>query len=181
MNLACGNTNTRQPLSSFSVLPVSLKSKRCPYRPSRAFASTRCSPACFAVSQAVSQQESLQSWAQQRVKQLPNCRIGIQQGSLVLLTSTSAQAGQTLLSVPEPSWISLQTVQKSAIGSSVASLEPWLQIALFILFGLSDQDSEWSEYLLSLPSSLDVPLLWDEQELDLLEGSQLLSTVQGYR
>ena len=99
----------------------------------------------------------------------------------MLLSSTSAQPGQTLLSVPESAWISLQTVQKSAIGSSVEALEPWLQLALFILFGLSDRNCEWSDYLHSLPSSFNVPLLWDEQELALLEGTQLLSTVQGYR
>lgn len=142
---------------------------------------TCCGAACFTASQSVSQQDYLQSWTQQRAKQLQNCRVDSERDVPVLLSSTSAQAGQTLLSVPESTWISLQTVRNSPIGSSVEALEPWLQLALFILFGLADQKSDWSDYLLSLPSSFSVPLLWEEQELALLEGTQLLSTVQGYR
>ena len=138
----------------------------------------QCDICCRAATVAQSA-EHLQAWADQREKQLENCRVEASKDTALLLTSTSARPGQCLLSVPDSSWISLQVVAKSSIGPSVASLEPWLQLALFVLSGL--QDSAWSRYLLSLPTSLDVPLLWEEDELDLLEGTQLLSTVLGYR
>lgn len=180
MSLVCSNTSTLHTSSRLRLLPVTLTHRVPVLRSYRVF-HTRCGAACFAVSQSVSQQDYLQSWTQQRAKQLQNCRVEGGQGVPVLLTSTPAQVGQTLLSVPESAWISLQTVQKSPIGPSVESLEPWLQLALFILFGLSDRSCEWSDYLRSLPSSCNVPMLWEEQELHLLEGTQLLSTVQGYR
>lgn len=137
---------------------------------------------CRAISTSVSRsQKSIQTWADQQEKQLQNCRLDSSKDTPVLLTATSAQPGQCLLNVPDSSWISLKVVANSPIGNSVASLEPWLQLALFILYGLSHRDSDWSQYLLSLPTSLNVPLLWSEDELELLEGTQLLSTVQGYR
>lgn len=180
MSLACSSTSTLHISSRVGLLPVTSTHSIPVLRSCRVFR-TCCDAACFAVSQSVSQQDYLQSWTQQRAKQLQNCRVEGRQGSPVLLSSTPAQVGQTLLSVPESAYISLQTVQKSPIGPSVDSLEPWLQLALFILFGLSDKNCEWSDYLRSLPSSCNVPVLWDEQELHLLEGTQLLSTVQGYR
>ena len=180
MSLACSNTSALLTSGRLTLLPYTAP-HRLPGLQTRRVCRACCGAACFAVSQSISQQDYLQSWTQQRAKQLQNCRVESGQGVPVLLSSTSAQAGQTLLSVPESAWISLQTVQKSPIGSSVDSLEPWLQLALFILFGLSDRSCEWSDYLRSLPSSFNVPLLWDEQELALLEGTQLLSTVQGYR
>ena len=180
MSLACSRTSALPTSRRLTLLP-NTATHRLPVSRSCRVLRTCCGAACFAVSQTLSEQDYLQSWTQQRAKQLQNCRVESGQGVPVLLSSTSAQAGQTLLSVPESTWISLQTVQKSPIGSSVDSLEPWLQLALFILFGLSDRNCEWSDYLHSLPSSLNVPLLWEEQELDFLEGTQLLSTVQGYR
>ena len=181
MSIVCSSTGTPHSHRSFPLLyPV--RCKLAASRPCRVLHTHKyCSVSCSAVSQVIGQQDSLQNWAHQRVKQLQNSRVDTSRDTPVLLTSTSAQTGQVLLNVPESTWISLQTVQKSPIGSSIASLEPWLQVALFILFGLSDRNCDWSQYLLSLPGSLNVPLLWEEQELDLLEGTQLLSTVQGYR
>lgn len=180
MSLACSRINALPTTRRFTLLPYTATHRLPVLRSCRVFR-TCCGAACFAVSQSISQQDSLQSWTQQRAKQLRNCSVESEQGVPVLLSSTSVQAGQSLLSVPESAWISLQTVQKSPIGSSVDSLEAWLQLALFLLFGLSDSDCEWSDYLHSLPTSFNVPMLWEEQELALLEGTQLLSTVQGYR
>lgn len=181
MSLACS--------ASAPQTPRILASLRCPAthhrllvgRSCRVLPQRTCCGAAFTASQSVSQQDYLQAWTQQHAKQLQNCRVDSEEGVPVLCSSTSTQAGQTLLSVPESAWISLQTVRNSPIASSVEALEPWLQLALFLLFGLSDRKSDWSDYLLSLPSSLNVPLLWEEQQLALLEGTQLLSTVQGYR
>ena len=181
MNLV--QASNRTPLSARTLKPFAHLVKFLPH-PHTCPARRLLQPgtACRAVSTAVSHSaEHVQSWAQQHHKHLQNCRVGLIKDTAVLLTAASAQSGQSLLSVPNSSWLTLEAVAKSPIGPSVASLEPWLQLALFILYGLSEPDSEWSQYLLSLPQSLDVPLLWSEDELDLLEGTQLLSTVQGYR
>ena len=178
MNLDCGKGAPS--ISGVAARATKAVSCRRPSYLRRRSLKSRTS--CRATSTSVSRsQNSIQSWADQQEKQLQNCRLSSSKDTPVLLTATSAQPGQCLLNVPDSSWISLQVVANSPIGDSVASLEPWLQLALFILHGLSQRDSDWSQYVLSLPTSLDVPLLWNEDELDLLEGTQLLSTVQGYR
>ena len=150
--------------------------------------STRSTPTplradhCLASAVTVSQPvEQLQAWADRHRKQLQNSRVDAQHQTAVLATSTAAQSGQSLLSVPDSSWLSLQVVARSEIGSAVSSLEPWLQLAIFILYGLSQHSSDWAQYLHALPPVSNVPLLWTEDELDEIEGTQLLSTVQGYR
>lgn len=178
MNPDCGK-GTSLITGSAAPTKTAVGCRRPSYLRRRSFKSRT---SCRATSTSLSRsQNSIQSWADQQDKQLQNCRLGSSKDNPVLLTATSAQPGQCLLNVPDSSWISLKVVANSPIGDSVASLEPWLQLALFILYGLSHRDSDWSQYILSLPTSLNVPLLWSEDELDLLEGTQLLSTVQGYR
>ena len=181
-SLNCDMNRARSAISTPSIAQTSAPAA-CLVRCRRhTFRHRRVGICCRAVSTtAFKSAEQLNYWADQHEKQLQNCLVESTKDTAVLLTSSSAQSGQSVLSVPDSSWISLQVVAKSPIGASVASLEPWLQLALYILFGLSHRDSEWSQYLGSLPAALDVPLLWDEDELDLLEGTQLLSTVQGYR
>ncbi len=178
MNLDCGK-GTSLITGSSARATKAVGCRRPSYLRRQAFKSRT---SCRATSTSVSRsQNSIQSWADQQEKQLQNCRLSSSKDTPVLLTATSAQPGQCLLSVPDSSWISLKVVADSPIGNSVASLEPWLQLALFILYGLSHRDSDWSQYILSLPTLVNVPLLWSEDELDLLEGTQLLATVQGYR
>jgi [ribulose-bisphosphate carboxylase]-lysine N-methyltransferase len=63
----------------------------------------------------------------------------------------------------------------------VADLEPWLGIALFLLHERSNPASEWQPYLASMPPQSTSPVGWNEDELQLLAGTQLLTSVQGYR
>lgn len=143
---------------------------------------SRCRQRCCASAATVSRPtEHLASWVDRHPKDLHSSRVETKGSNAVLATTVSVQSGQTVLNVPDSSWLSLQVVAKSRIGSAVSSLEPWLQLAVYVLFGLSQGDPDWLPYLLSLPISPDVPVLWDDKELDELEGTQLLSTVQGYR
>ena len=66
------------------------------------------------------------------------------------------------------------------MGSALASLEPWLQIALFLLYVRKTQIPEWHPYVASLPEP-ETPLSWSEDELEELAGTQLYTTLQGYR
>ena len=176
MSLACFvHVTPQSSRSSLALLAPQRRLIRGSRKPLRA---DHCLASAVTVSQPV---EQLQSWADRHRKQLQNSRVDAQDQTAVLATSTSAQSGQSLLSVPDSSWLSLQVVAKSELGAAVKALEPWLQLAVFILYGLLQKNSDWSQYLHALPSAPDVPLLWAEDELDELEGTQLLSTVQGYR
>ena len=89
--------------------------------------------------------------------------------------------GQPLFSVPASAWINADAAKRSAIGPLVADLEPWLQLALFLLYEGGQPSSPWRPYLDTLPAQGVAPLFWSEAELKELEGTQVLLSVQGYR
>ncbi len=101
----------------------------------------------------------------------------------VLIASADAQQGDVLVSVPDSAWLSAENVQKTSVGklAAAAGLEPWLQIALQLVadrFG--GAKSEFATLASSLPEDLGTPLLWNEEELRELQGSQVLQTLAGY-
>jgi hypothetical protein len=125
----------------------------------------------------------LSSWIEQRGVQLKKQRAqpDLLDDGLALVVTQSTARGQALASFPSTAWLTEQVVAKSSIGSHVQGLEGWLQIALFLLHERSAAQPAWGEYLASLPAQPGMPLFWTEAELSELEGTQLLSSVQGYR
>ena len=77
-------------------------------------------------------------------------------------------------------WLTPDRVKQSPVGPALASLEPWLQIALFLLYVRRSRSPDWLPYVASLPEPQS-PLSWSEEELDELAGTQLYTTLQGYR
>eukprot|EP00959_Pyramimonas_sp_CCMP1952_P379896 7958410-Pyramimonas_sp.AAC.6 len=64
---------------------------------------------------------------------------------------------------------------KAAIGSKIGKylegLKPWLAVTLFLLHERSlGAASEWAPYISLLPSTMDMPLFWSEDELREIEG-----------
>ena len=94
---------------------------------------------------------------------------------------TLAGRGQALVSVPASAWVTADTVQRSSIGALVEGLEPWLQLALFLLHESGQPASPWRAYLDTLPSEGAAPLFWSDAELRELQGTQVLLSVRGYR
>ena len=92
-----------------------------------------------------------------------------------------AGRGQALVSVPASAWVTADTVQRSGIGALVEGLEPWLQLALFLLHESGQLASPWRAYLDTLPSEGAAPLFWSDAELRELQGTQVLLSVRGYR
>ena len=57
-----------------------------------------------------------------------------------------------------------------------------LQLALFLVAERAKgADSEWAGYLASLPDQPESPLFWTPRQLELLDGTQLLQSIEGYR
>jgi [ribulose-bisphosphate carboxylase]-lysine N-methyltransferase len=116
--------------------------------------------------------------------------VGVDQGAVVvdasgsLVTAREVARGETLFSIPEAAWITMDTVKDSPIGPLVAELEPWLALALFVLHERGSSSSSGASavhaYIASLPADCDSPVVWSEEELALLAGTQLLTTVEGY-
>lgn len=138
-------------------------------------------PLCALVAERGQALQSLEQWCRRSKIELQQCKLDASQSQPALSASAGAQAGQTLLTVPQPLWITVQVVAKSDIGAAVSHLDGWLQLALYLLLCRQQANSPLSDYVDSLPESLDVPLLWTDAQLALLEGTQILSTVEGYR
>ena len=85
------------------------------------------------------------------------------------------------MSVPASAWVTADTVQRSSIGALVEGLEPWLQLALFLLHESGQPASPWRAYLDTLPPVGAAPLFWSDVELRELQGTQVLLSVRGYR
>ena len=125
----------------------------------------------------------LSVWLESR--DVPAKRLGSQpkivEGELCLVATRPTSKGQTLAAIPQKAWLTQQTVSDSPIGGFVEELDGWLQICLYLLHEQSKQSSAWGPYLASLPKEVDLPLFWSEQELQELQGTQLLNSVEGYR
>lgn len=138
-------------------------------------------PICALVAERGQTVDSLKKWFRDNKVDLQSCKLNLEHGQPTLSASTGVQAGQTLLSVSQSEWVTVDLVGRSPIGPAVSHLDGWLQLALYILYSRQQTNSGASDYALSLPESLNVPLLWTDAQLSLLEGTQILSTLEGYR
>ena len=107
-------------------------------------------------------------------------------GALVLLASKDAGPGEALLTVPDKAWLNIEAVKGSALAPLVGEMDAWLQLALWLVgerFGAGGRggSSHWSAYVDSLPGSLDSPVLWSLQQLELIQGSQLSQLTTSYQ
>ena len=99
----------------------------------------------------------------------------------ILVAARDMPAGEAVLSVPEAAWISPAVVQRSRMGKLVEGMEPWLQLTLYVLAESAAPGSAAAPYVAGVMSSPDTPLLWAEEELTLLRGTQLLENLEAYK
>ena len=125
----------------------------------------------------------LAAWIESRGVQLKKQRAQpelLDDGPALIVTQPTA-VGQSLATFPSSSWLTEQVVAKSSIGGLLQGLEGWLQIALFLLHERSSDSAAWAPYVDALPEQPQMPLFWSDAELAELQGTQLLSSVEGYR
>ncbi|KAK9762634.1 hypothetical protein K7432_011450 [Basidiobolus ranarum] len=86
-------------------------------------------------------------------------------------------AGEKACIIPKPAVLSTQTtgianiLQDEEIGGGVA-------LTLSLLFEYSQgEDSPWHGYIQSLPKSEDLPILWSDEEVKLLEGTEIHESI----
>lgn len=103
----------------------------------------------------------------------------------VYVAAKDIAAGDQVLAVPDSAWVTPATAQQSSIGKYIQGLEPWLQLALLLMAERAQPggSSKLGPYLASASSSsvMRSPLFWSEDELQLLQGTQLLESVRGYK
>jgi hypothetical protein len=130
--------------------------------------------------------DQLRSWAGTRgVQQIDNIAVStaIEDGRPILIAAKDIGAGQTVLSVPDSTWLSTEAVKRSnpQIAQAVGNLEPWVQSALVLIHERFVARGEWASYASSLPASTGSPLFWSDEQLQSLKGTQVLGSLQGYR
>jgi [ribulose-bisphosphate carboxylase]-lysine N-methyltransferase len=105
----------------------------------------------------------------------------------VFVAAKDIAAGDQVLAVPDSAWVTPSTAQQSSIGKYIQGLEPWLQLALLLMVERAQPGggSKLGPYLAAAADSsssvLRSPLFWSEDELQLLQGTQLLESVRGYK
>lgn len=127
------------------------------------------------------QTESLAKWAENAVEGFRNVNLVQEEGQVAVIAAESFRAKTRVFSLPKESWIDLETVRQSRVGPSVADLEPWLQLALFLLFERPNEDSSLQHYLSNLPETLSSPAFWTDEKLESIRGSQLYEAATGYK
>lgn len=105
----------------------------------------------------------------------------------VLVAAKDFAQGEQILSVPENVWVTPQSAQQSSIGRYLTGLEPWLQLALLLLAEQAKPggSSKLQPYLAAAAAGsgsphFNSPLFWSDEELQMLQGTQLLESVRGY-
>ncbi|CAI5487550.1 unnamed protein product [Closterium sp. Naga37s-1] len=102
------------------------------------------------------------------------------QPRLALVADRDIRSGDDLLLVPLSACLTLDKVLRTDIGAVCGDVRPWVALALFIIRERGNPTSEWAPYLDTLPTSLNSPLLWTDEELKMLEGTQVLALQQQY-
>mmetsp|Transcript_43053 Transcript_43053/g.168536 ORF Transcript_43053/g.168536 Transcript_43053/m.168536 type:complete len:204 (+) Transcript_43053:72-683(+) len=93
------------------------------------------------------------------------------------------RSGSELLSFPESSAFAPGVVEKElASVLNVQGLDDVTALALYLIcvkYGVLD--SQFKQYVDSLPESLDLPIFWTDAELEYLRGSSLLEKVKSIK
>jgi len=120
----------------------------------------------------------IQNWLESTFDRSDTVDISGTDESFSLYANQQLKKGETFLSVKEEKWISLDTVSKSRIGKGVQNLEPWLQLALYLISEESRSNAT-AEYYLSRP--LNSPAFCSEEELRSIAGTQLYESAVNYK
>ncbi|MCH96508.1 rubisco large subunit N-methyltransferase, partial [Trifolium medium] len=95
---------------------------------------------------------------------------------LGLVALKDISRNDVVLQVPKRLWINPDAVEASEIGKVCSELKPWLSVILFLIRERSRSDSIWKHYFGILPQETDSTIYWSEEELQELQGAQLLNT-----
>lgn len=153
--------------------------------PATGCAAHRCPSAVMATAE---QLEALHSWleAEGVLQEDSPVRGSIEEGFGSCLSAGAAgtKPGDKLLAIPRRLHLTPSGARASAVGELLAG-QPILDddeamLALQLLYELGrGEASPWAKYVAALPGAdeLDVPILWDDVELELLKGSHLPGAV----
>ena len=102
----------------------------------------------------------------------------------VLRATAQIKKNDVVLSVPEAAWLTKDAVLAQDAAASpayagVKDLDPWI----FLSLSLMRKDSDAAALMMSSPdvNALQAPILWDAEELVLLQGTQIADSVNSYK
>ncbi|GAB2214450.1 hypothetical protein Droror1_Dr00018797 [Drosera rotundifolia] len=94
-----------------------------------------------------------------------------------LIAQRDIARNEVVLEVPKRFWINPDVVIGSEIGPFCGGLKGWVSVALFLIRErMLGDGSKWRLYLDLLPQWTDSTIFWSEEELNEIQGTQLLRT-----
>ena len=109
------------------------------------------------------------------------------QGDGHVIAQGVIKKGDAVLSVPESAWVTKGAVERESglmqAYGGVKDLDTWVILSLFLLYENEMKETKWSGYVCGLMSEVpvDVPLLWKDDEVAMLQGTQIADSVTSYR
>ncbi len=146
--------------------------------------SERWAAAAAAGSAAPTTADALLAWGQQQnlvATDKVTTALSITSSVPLLVAARDLGAGEALVTVPESQWLTPEVVRRSRLGQLVEGLEPWLQLALYLLAEKGSPSGSASLFVDNAAPALGTPLFWSDEELEQLQGTQLLASTLAYR
>ncbi|XP_002983944.2 fructose-bisphosphate aldolase-lysine N-methyltransferase, chloroplastic [Selaginella moellendorffii] len=167
------------PPSPSGCIPFS--SGRSTNRPSRILATSSWNGVAGGIDREAAARDLLEWMASKGVAEPGGVEVRRGELGLGLFAKRSVSKNQEVVSIPKTLWMDADTVRRSEIGECCEGLRPWIAVALYLLHEKAKPHSDWSAYIRVLPRTLDSPLFWSEEELAELKGTQLLSSMNGFK
>lgn len=98
-------------------------------------------------------------------------------------TSKGVAMGETVAAIPESLWITRGVVEATgSIGPYMKDMDTWVALSLFLIHETEVKETQWADVVaawMECPPS--TPILWKDDDLALLQGTQIEDSVRTYR
>jgi [ribulose-bisphosphate carboxylase]-lysine N-methyltransferase len=98
--------------------------------------------------------------------------------------SMALNKGDTIISVPDSLWLTKSAVMsESSLGERLKELDGWVALALFLIYESGRKETKWAKFVESLLNGnvYSPPILWRQEELAMLDGTQIADSVMSYK
>lgn len=155
-------------------------------RKKRPFASRHRGNAATAAADSYAQQEQLIEWLATAGGDTLSGKIALRPSRQGLVATSQLSKGEAVLSVPQNLWITKEAAGAEGLTHLLEHFEPWLAIAIGLMVGKARVarsgkcTTAIERFAESLPLDHGSPVAWSSEELEMLKGTQLFTSVQAY-
>ena len=182
-----GPASGARPVSAAqSFVALARKSSAVTRQPSKRPFASRHRANGTAAADSYAQQEQLIEWLATAGGDTITGKIALRPSRHGLVATKQLSKGEVVLSVPQNLWITKEAAGAEGLTHLLEHFEPWLAIAIGLMVGKARAarsgkcTTAIERYAESLPLDHGSPVAWSSEELEMLQGTQLLTSVQAY-